>query len=101
VLLGVLGTPAAEITQTWAAVDAPSCAAVRPRRRAGTARAAPPSCWRGIGNENGLCESNETCLYTPNIGSYQGHGALVAGPSIGTIGSTSNVTLVKVANDGY
>lgn len=27
-----------------------------------------------IGNENGLCESNERCLYSPNIGSYQGHG---------------------------
>ena len=22
----------------------------------------------GIGNENALCESNETCLYSPNIG---------------------------------
>ncbi len=28
------------------------------------------------GNNNGLCETNETCLYTPNIGSYQGHGNL-------------------------
>lgn len=27
----------------------------------------------GIGNENGLCEQNEDCVYTPNIGSYQGH----------------------------
>lgn len=26
----------------------------------------------GIGNENGLCESNEVCLFTPNIGVYQG-----------------------------
>lgn len=25
------------------------------------------------GNANGLCESGERCLYTPNIGSYQGH----------------------------
>jgi len=30
----------------------------------------------GKGNENGLCESNEECLYTPNIASYQGHGSL-------------------------
>ncbi len=29
------------------------------------------------GNNNGLCESNETCLYTPNFGSYQGHGSLL------------------------
>ncbi len=28
----------------------------------------------GIGNGNGLCESGETCLYTPNFGVYQGHG---------------------------
>ncbi|MDH5219172.1 MAG: hypothetical protein OEX19_15820, partial [Gammaproteobacteria bacterium] len=26
-----------------------------------------------IGNENGFCESDETCYYTPNIGAYQGH----------------------------
>lgn len=26
------------------------------------------------GNNNGLCESNETCLYTPNFGAYQGSG---------------------------
>jgi hypothetical protein len=28
------------------------------------------------GNDNNMCESGETCLYTPNIGSYQGHGDL-------------------------
>lgn len=26
------------------------------------------------GNSNGLCESNESCLYTPNFGAYQGSG---------------------------
>jgi len=26
-----------------------------------------------IGNDNGLCETNEACLLTTNIGSYQGH----------------------------
>lgn len=26
-----------------------------------------------IGNNNGLCEQDETCIYSPNIGSYQGH----------------------------
>ena len=30
-----------------------------------------------MGNDNGLCEADEDCVYTPNIGSYQGHGALV------------------------
>lgn len=28
----------------------------------------------GFGNENGLCESNEECLYSPNFGAYQGEG---------------------------
>lgn len=28
----------------------------------------------GIGNEDGLCESNESCIYTPNFGAYQGTG---------------------------
>ncbi|MDF3820360.1 hypothetical protein P3G55_10640 [Leptospira sp. 96542] len=28
------------------------------------------------GNENGLCESKEDCLFTPNLGAYQGHGIL-------------------------
>ncbi|MDX2018867.1 MAG: hypothetical protein SF187_01405 [Deltaproteobacteria bacterium] len=30
----------------------------------------------GIGNDNGLCENKEACLYAPNFGAYQGHGAL-------------------------
>jgi len=29
-----------------------------------------------IGDNDGLCESNEACLYTPNFGAYQGHGDL-------------------------
>lgn len=28
----------------------------------------------GLGNENSLCESGESCLYTPNFGAYQGEG---------------------------
>ena len=27
-----------------------------------------------IGNDNGLCESNESCLFAPHIGSYLGEG---------------------------
>ena len=26
------------------------------------------------GNDDGLCDSNEDCIYMPNFGSYQGHG---------------------------
>ena len=29
----------------------------------------------GVGNDNGLCEAGEYCLFTPNIGAYQGKGA--------------------------
>ncbi len=28
------------------------------------------------GNHNGLCESGETCIYSPNFGAYQGHSSL-------------------------
>jgi parallel beta-helix repeat protein len=51
------------------------------------------------GNGNGLCESGEICLYTPNIGAYQGHGDLVsAGPF--TNGAITNVTLMQYQHNG-
>ena len=28
----------------------------------------------GIGDDDGLCESSETCIYSPNFGAYQGEG---------------------------
>lgn len=65
----------------------------------------------GIGNENGFCESSEACLFTPNIGAYQGHGNLIsastASPNTlvcsdaGNTGSVINVTLYKYENNGY
>ncbi|MBI5542830.1 MAG: right-handed parallel beta-helix repeat-containing protein [Deltaproteobacteria bacterium] len=39
------------------------------------------------GNNNGLCESNEGCLFTPNLGAYQGEGSLSAEPCVFTGGS--------------
>jgi hypothetical protein len=33
----------------------------------------------GIGNENGLCEANEDCIYAPNIGADQGEGRISSG----------------------
>lgn len=33
-----------------------------------------------VGNNNGLCETGEACLYAPNIGSYQGEGNYKAAP---------------------
>lgn len=54
-----------------------------------------------IGNDNTLCETGEECLYTPNIGSYQGHGNLIPAGSIGTGGTIENVKLWKYEFNGY
>jgi len=53
----------------------------------------------GIGNDNGLCESGETCRYSPNIGSYQGSGSLVSAGAF-TGGTLTGITLVKSATNG-
>ena len=53
----------------------------------------------GIGNDNGLCESGETCLFTPNNGSYQGHGALISAGTF-TDGVITGVTLLKYKVNG-
>jgi parallel beta-helix repeat protein len=53
----------------------------------------------GVGNHNGLCESGETCLYTPNIGSYQGHGNLVSAGTF-TDGTLTGITLMEFATNG-
>jgi len=55
----------------------------------------------GIGNDNTLCESGETCLYMPNIGCYQGRGNLVsAGVFIdSTIGGLTGITLMRYATN--
>ncbi len=64
-----------------------------------------------VGNDNGLCESGETCIFNPNRGAYPGHGNLVSAstavtntPScsnIGTGGTIENVTLLKYDTNGY
>jgi parallel beta-helix repeat protein len=54
-----------------------------------------------IGNDNGLCESNETCLYTPNIGSYQGHGSLVSAGTFTDGDTLAGITLMKYSINGY
>ena len=71
----------------------------------------------GVGNENGICESNEECLYTPNIGAYQGHSSdstntvkLIPASQTSattttcadvTTGTVSNVKLWKYDTNGY
>jgi hypothetical protein len=62
------------------------------------------------GNNNGLCESSEHCLYTPNIGVYQGHGELIRASSatsgtntcqdLGENGAITDVTLYKYTTNG-
>jgi hypothetical protein len=52
------------------------------------------------GNENLLCESGETCLFTPNIASYQGHGAIVPSPGPFVDGAITGVTLVEYETNG-
>jgi hypothetical protein len=51
-----------------------------------------------LGNENTLCETDETCLFTPNIGAHQGSGNLV---SAGTFsdGTLTGITLLKYENN--
>lgn len=52
------------------------------------------------GNGNGLCETNETCLYSPNLGSYQGHGEMVATGLFGG-GDINGVTRLRYETNGY
>jgi hypothetical protein len=53
----------------------------------------------GIGNDNGLCESDETCLYAPNIGSYQGHGELISAGAF-TPGALTGINLMRFDSNG-
>jgi hypothetical protein len=54
----------------------------------------------GIGDNDGFCESNETCEFARNIGGYQGHGSFVsAGPF--SDGALTGITLVQRGTNGY
>ena len=52
----------------------------------------------GWGDDNGLCNSNERCLYAPNIGRYQGHGDYLLSGTCNFIDGTSPqaVTGIKI-----
>lgn len=54
-----------------------------------------------IGNDNGLCETNETCLYMPNLGSYQGHGATQSAGTFVDGDTITGVTILEYATNGY
>lgn len=55
----------------------------------------------GLGNDNWLCETNEACVYTPNMGAYQGHGPLVPVGTIGAGGTVQNIALQAYSVNGY
>jgi len=53
----------------------------------------------GDGDDDTLCESGEDCVYNPNIGAYQGHGALV-GPCTFQNGTITNVRMFGYEYNG-
>ncbi|MGE0615241.1 MAG: hypothetical protein AB7P04_06345 [Bacteriovoracia bacterium] len=52
------------------------------------------------GNDNGLCESNESCVYTPNFGAYQGSGDYTAHTCTFHDGTVSGVTMYAYPVNG-
>lgn|GEM_PF-3508677 len=57
----------------------------------------------GVGNDNGLCEANDDCFLTPNIGSYQGHGNIVTALSVSGCADVTDkgIKLYQYATNGY
>lgn len=54
-----------------------------------------------IGNDNLLCEAGEHCVYAPNFGAYQGHGALERVDVLGAdAGRFEGVVLYAYAENG-
>lgn len=54
-----------------------------------------------IGDDDGLCESNEACIYAPNFGAYQGEGDyLAAGSCTFANGAVSGVTMYAYPVNG-
>jgi len=53
-----------------------------------------------IGNDNGLCESNERCIYAPNIGAYQGEGDYTLAGYCTTSGVVNNAKIYKFPTTG-
>lgn len=54
-----------------------------------------------VGNDNGLCESGEACVFSPNIGAYQGHGGLAADPCLFADDAVSGVKMYGYQLNGY
>jgi hypothetical protein len=54
----------------------------------------------GIGDNDGLCEDNEACIYSPNIGAYQGHGSLGSCTFNANGGNVTGVTMYGYLTNG-
>jgi hypothetical protein len=52
-----------------------------------------------IGDDDGLCESGDTCIYSPNFGAYQGDGILTAQCTFSS-GTITGVTIKALPNNG-
>ena len=54
-----------------------------------------------VGNDNGVCELNEACVYSPNLGAYQGEGPLLPiGTGAAGARQDLNVTLKQYTTNG-
>ena len=53
------------------------------------------------GDNDGLCESNEACIYSPNFGAYQGHGDYLTQTCTFQNGTVTGVTMYAYPNNGY
>jgi hypothetical protein len=93
------------LTHEWGGFDATTCGYVRGATWSGSActstflRDSFELLDDSVGNDNGLCESNETCVHTPNIGYYQGEGDLVSAGAF-TDGAITGVTMLRYQTNG-
>jgi len=53
-----------------------------------------------LGDDDGLCESNEACIYSPNLGAYQGEGDFEAQTCTFVDGTVSGVTMYGYPTNG-
>ena len=95
----------ATLEHRWQAADMTACAAISGATWNGATcttsflRRAAERIHDGVGNDDGLCESQESCVFWPNIGAYQGHGDLTSAGAF-VDGAISGVTLVRFEDNG-
>ncbi|MCB0342882.1 MAG: hypothetical protein KDD59_11610 [Bdellovibrionales bacterium] len=54
-----------------------------------------------VGDDDGLCESNESCVYSPNFGAYQGHGDYLSqGTCLFQNGTVTGVNMYAYPQNG-